>query len=52
MPKFRVLKKSFVNNTIVEEGEIIELDRQISELFEPLEEEEKPKKAKKSEPAE
>jgi hypothetical protein len=26
MPQYRVLAKSFINNTIVEEGEVIEFD--------------------------
>lgn len=29
MPKYKVLEKSFINNSIVEPGEIVELDAKI-----------------------
>lgn len=46
MPKYKVLVKSFINNTIVEEGDIIEFDGLASTNLE-LIPEEKPAKAKK-----
>lgn len=34
MPKYKVLQKSFINNKIVEESEVIEYDGEISENLE------------------
>lgn len=37
MPSFRVLKKSFINNSIAEEGEVVEYDGDFADNLEPLE---------------
>lgn len=31
MPKYKVLQKSYINNKIVEEGEIVEFDGDVSD---------------------
>jgi hypothetical protein len=36
MAQVRVLQKSYINNRIVEEGEIIEYDGELSENLEPV----------------
>ena len=46
MPQYRVVQKSFINNRIVEEGEVIDYDGEASDNLEPL------KPAKKGKPAE
>lgn len=45
MPKVRVLEKSFINNTIVEEGEIVEYEGKLGTNLELVEEEDEPKPA-------
>ena len=51
MPKYRVLAKSFINNTVVEEGAVVEYDGQPGsnlELLEPAKAEgDKGKKGKR-----
>lgn len=46
MPKYRVLAKSFINNTIVEPGEVVEYDGKAGSNLEAVEDE-KPAKAPK-----
>lgn len=46
MAKYRVLVKSFINNTIVEEGAIVDYEGKPGSNLEPIEAE-KPKKAEK-----
>lgn len=52
MPKFRVLKKSFLNKGLREEGEIVDLDikynRKAHPNLEPLDAGEKPKRKPKT----
>lgn len=45
MPQYRVLQKSFVNNRIVEEGEVVDYDGDPGPNLESV------KKGKKAEPA-
>lgn len=45
MPQYRVLAKSFINNSIVEEGAIVEYEGEASDNLE-LIEDEKPKRKK------
>jgi hypothetical protein len=45
MPQFRVLAKSFINNRIVEEGEVVEFDGEPGSNLEAI----KPAKGKKAE---
>lgn len=47
MPKYRVLEKSFINNAIREEGEIVEYEGRPSANLELLEEEDAQPKATK-----
>lgn len=37
MPKYRVLTKSFINNAIVEEGDLVDYDGEASENLELVE---------------
>lgn len=51
MPKYKVLAKSFINNSIVEEGEVVEYDGKPGTNLE-LIEDGKPKRGKKAVEAE
>lgn len=52
MPKYRVLAKSFIHNTIVEEGEVVEYDGRPGSNLELIEEaKQKPVKAKPADKA-
>lgn len=51
MPKYKVLAKSFINNSIVEEGDIVEYDGKPGSNLE-LIEDDKPKRGKKAVEAE
>ena len=44
MPKYRVLEKSFINNTIAEEGEIVEYSGKAGRNLELVEDEPAPKR--------
>ena len=44
MAKYKVLKKSFINNTIVEEGQIIEFDGKAGSNLELIKDDKKNKK--------
>lgn len=46
MARYRVLRQSFINNTLVEEGAEIEYDGKAGSTLEPLD---KPKRGKKAE---
>ena len=46
MAKYRVLEKSFINNAVVEEGQVIEFDGEASSNLELIEDEKPAKKAK------
>lgn len=47
MPKYKVLAKSFINNSIAEEGEIVEYDGKPGTNLELLEDD-KPRRGKKA----
>jgi len=46
MAKYRVLQKSFINNALVEEGQVIEFDGEPSSHLELIEEDESESKPK------
>ncbi len=52
MPKYRVLAKSFINNTIVVEGDVVDFDGNPGSNLEPYEPGQKPRRhdASASEP--
>lgn len=52
MPKYRVLAKSFINNSIVEEGEIVEYAGRAGSNLELIKEDKPRKPAKGAVPAE